>query len=134
MPDVNPTLNADAIFLSSDDAFSLHMADPIAAPRAMRGTTVVAGAKLVQMSIELAEVLHVNNQGAFVVQVTPATPAMRAGLKGGDVIVMAGTLQVTSPTTILQAMSAKMTRDPASHRIELTVVRMGKKRHVTLRR
>ena len=106
---------------------------PIAAPSTMRVTMAVAGASLARMNAGLAEVLHVQNQGVFVLEVTPATPAMRAGLRGGDVILKVNAILVNTPSTLLKTMSAKTAHDSADRRVALDVVRMGKERRLTLR-
>jgi S1-C subfamily serine protease len=60
------------------------------------GTSIVAGAQLMLMTKDLSEVFGVDH-GLLVLKVVPGTPAHRAGLKGGDVLLRANKLRLTSP-------------------------------------
>ena len=134
-PDVN--INSATLEIAADDVSQLpalsQMLIPIAAPSAMRITMTVAGASLARMNRDLAEALHVHNRGVLVLAVAPATPAMRAGLKGGDVILKVNTTFVNTPGTLLHTISSKTAHDSADRHVALYVVRTGKERMVTLR-
>ncbi|HEY5490797.1 MAG TPA: PDZ domain-containing protein, partial [Gemmatimonadaceae bacterium] len=66
--------------------------------------------------------------GVLVQRVAPETPAARAGLKGGDVIVEAGGRQVTSARLLQRLIS-----DTDARSLKLKVVRKGKARTVWLK-
>jgi serine protease Do len=88
----------------------------------------VAGADMGRMNADLADVLGIPNQGVFVLNVAPGTPAKEAGLKGGDVIVKADTLVVSSPVEVMKAIAVAGDRS-----VELRILRKGRSQKVTLR-
>jgi S1-C subfamily serine protease len=82
----------------------------------------VAGAQLVPLDNEgLREAIGVE-RGIFVVRVAPATPAARAGLRPGDVIIEVESREVTSVRTFARAM-----REAEEEKaVTLSVLRKGK--------
>lgn len=83
----------------------------------------LAGAQLARITAGLAQALRVRDGGILVVDVAPGTPAMRAGLESGDVIVRADSVAIDSPLQMVRAMEAATDR-----RLALEVLRRG---HVT---
>lgn len=84
------------------------------------------------VGIEMHEVTEVEaeapgvelGRGAYVSRVMPDTPAAKAGLKPGDVIVAIGDDAITGPDDLVQIVQAT----PVGHELEMTVVRGGKRR------
>jgi C-terminal processing protease CtpA/Prc len=88
----------------------------------------LAGASLVQIKGDLREYFGVE-RGALITQVAAGTPASRAGLKGGDVIVRAAGNAVRNPHDVQMAL------EQASEKRVMTVeiVRKKERRTVTIR-
>jgi serine protease Do len=97
----------------------------ISPPRA--ATFTLAGAEMARMNADLAETFAVEG-GVLVLRVLPGTPAARAGLRGGDVIVGAGGEEVEAPQELRDAMVAVGERGA----LALDVVRKGGKTRVKL--
>ncbi|HJU90303.1 MAG TPA: PDZ domain-containing protein [Gemmatimonadaceae bacterium] len=91
-------------------------------------TLPLAGASLVPIKGDLREYFGVD-RGALITQVAAGTPASRAGLKGGDVIVKAGSQRVSMPHDVQMAL------EQAAHRRAITVeiIRKKERRTVTIR-
>jgi serine protease Do len=89
----------------------------------------LAGAQLVPLNPDLAVALHVAGaKGLLVLQVVPGTPATRAGLRSGDVVLRADSVTIESPLTL-----AKVMRGAKGRALALTVQRGGETRTVSLR-
>ncbi|HEX8452576.1 MAG TPA: PDZ domain-containing protein [Longimicrobium sp.] len=87
------------------------------------GRRAVAGAELSELNPELARYFRVDD-GVLVLQVSRSTPAARAGLQGGDVIVRAGGRTVGSVADLRRAFGTQ----EGSVRVE--VVRQGQRRQL----
>jgi C-terminal processing protease CtpA/Prc len=87
------------------------------------GRRAVAGAELSELNPELARYFRVDD-GVLVLQVSRSTPAARAGLQGGDVIVRAAGRTVASVADLRRAFGD----DEGSVRVE--VVRQGQRRQL----
>jgi predicted metalloprotease with PDZ domain len=95
------------------------------APAMPRG---VAGAEFTELTPELAGYFPGAREGVLVIRVAPETPAARAGLAAGDVVVRAGTAATPDVRTLSRAVaSARGTELP------LEVVRKGKAQRLTLK-
>jgi S1-C subfamily serine protease len=79
----------------------------------------IAGAELTELSPGLSSYFEVA-EGVLVLRVTPASPAARAGLQEGDVIVRAGGIDVSEVQDVRRGFAA---RDGSS--VEVEVVRRG---------
>jgi membrane-associated protease RseP (regulator of RpoE activity) len=93
---------------------------------AMRG---VAGAELTAIEPELAEYFRNVRSGLLVLRTAPGTPADRAGLRPGDVIVEAQARRIDSVDE-LRSLLAR----PGPGPVELRVVRKGRVRELRIRR
>lgn len=87
------------------------------------GRRAVAGAELSELNPELARYFRVDD-GVLVLQVSRSTPAARAGLQGGDVIVRAGGRSVGSVADLRRAFGSQ------EGRVRLEVVRQGQRRQL----
>lgn len=94
------------------------------------GRRSVAGAELTEMNPELASYFG-TDQGALVLRVAPETPAARAGLQPGDVVLRADGAAVSSAVDLRRALVATPDREPRE--IELEVLRKGKRQEMRLR-
>jgi hypothetical protein len=92
---------------------------PIVFFSTQNGTTV-AGAEVLRLSAELRDVLDLDvRDGVFVVQVARSTPAERAGLRQGDVLLRAGGITLTTPLVLQRAVAAAADSGAGGIRIEL---------------
>ncbi|MCS6978109.1 MAG: PDZ domain-containing protein [Gemmatales bacterium] len=64
--------------------------------------------------------------GAWVREVTPDSPAAKAGLQNGDVVVKVDGKEIADPAALVEAISARKPGD----KIKLTVVRDGKEQEI----
>lgn len=91
------------------------------------GRRSAAGAELAEMNEGLRRYFDNVQGGALVIDVGPDTPAARAGLEAGDVIVRAGGREVNDPEDVRRAL---MEEEDGS--VALEVVRQGRRRELTL--
>lgn len=91
------------------------------------GRRSAAGAELAEMNEGLSRYFGSVREGALVIDVSPSTPAARAGLEAGDVIVRAGGQSVNDPEDVRRALMRS-----EDGRTELEVVRQGRRRTLTL--
>jgi serine protease Do len=98
-------------------------------------TTALAGAEMARVSKELGEVFGVE-RGVLILAVGQNTPAARAGLRGGDIILKVDGQDVAAPVQVL--LQLKRVKEQQLNRgdeqqLKLTIVRMRKTRQVTLK-
>lgn len=91
------------------------------------GRRAAAGAELAEMNEGLSRYFGGLTQGALVIEVAPNTPAARAGLEAGDVILRAGGREVESPEDVRRALTAAPEGE-----VVLEVQRQGRRRELTL--
>ncbi|MGI9078247.1 MAG: PDZ domain-containing protein [Gemmatimonadaceae bacterium] len=91
-------------------------------------STVVAGASLAAVREELGDYFGVSN-GLLVLRVAPGTPASRAGLRDGDVIMLANGEEIESVQELREAIGDARDRQE----MKLDVVRKREKIRLTLR-
>jgi Do/DeqQ family serine protease len=128
-----------AIFSRSGGSHGIGFAIPtnmvqvvIAAARA--GQTTVArpyfGARLQPVTAEIAESLNLKRPvGALVASVTPESPAARAGLRAGDLIVAVDNQSVDDPN----ALNYRLALRPIGGTANLTVERNGRQQTVPIK-
>lgn len=90
------------------------------------GRRAAAGAELAAMNEGLARYFGGQRSGALVIEVGPGTPAERAGLQPGDVIVRAGGAAVSGPDDVRRHLAGRAGSLP------LQVIRDGRRHDLTL--
>ncbi|HEU0301870.1 MAG TPA: PDZ domain-containing protein [Longimicrobium sp.] len=91
------------------------------------GRRAAAGAELAEMNEGLGRYFDGLTEGALVIEVAPNTPAARAGLQPGDVILRAGGREVDGPEDVRRALMAAEDGE-----VVLEVQRQGRRRELTL--
>lgn len=91
------------------------------------GRRSAAGAELAEMNEGLSAYFGGQREGALVIEVSPESPAARAGLQPGDVIVRAGGESVEDPADVRAALN----RSEAGH-VALEVIRQGRREELSL--
>lgn len=91
------------------------------------GRRAAAGAELAEMNEGLSRYFGNVRSGALVIDVAANTPAARAGLEAGDVIVRAGGRDVNDPEDVRRALMRA-----ENGRVALEVLRQGRRRELTL--
>ena len=87
------------------------------------------GVKIEPLTADLARQFRVQpNQGVLVAEVNADTPAARAGLQDGDVIVAFDGKAVQNP----RELQAVVERSPTNRPLPMTVVRDGRERQITV--
>ncbi len=112
------------VFASPDGVYTFRVEDHVAV--GLRG---VAGAELTALEPELAEYFRNADQGLLVLRIAPDTPADRAGLSPGDVVVAADGRRIESVAELRQILAL-----PEAGGVTLRVVRRGRVRDLTLPR
>lgn len=88
----------------------------------------IAGAELTRLNEDLRQLLKVDRDGLFVVNVVLPSPAAEAGLRGGDVIVSAGKVMLQNPGQLIRMMELAQDR-----MMRLQIVRKQKAQNIVLR-
>ncbi|HEX2209662.1 MAG TPA: PDZ domain-containing protein [Longimicrobium sp.] len=91
------------------------------------GRRAAAGAELAELNEGLARYFDGAESGALVIEVSPNSPAARAGLEPGDVIVEVGGRAVSDPEDVRRALIRE-----EDGTVALRVVRQGRRRELTL--
>lgn len=91
------------------------------------GRRSAAGAELAEMNEGLSTYFGGQREGALVIEVSPESPAARAGLQPGDVIVRAGGQEVGEPGDVREALNRA-----EAGQVALEVVRQGRRRELSL--
>ena len=92
------------------------------------GSRALAGAELTQINPGLGRYFH-TREGLLVLRVAPGSPAARAGLEAGDVVLRANAEEVET----LPELRRLVTR-ARGERVTLQVLRQGRRREVVLNR
>jgi serine protease Do len=106
---------------------------PILLPPALgygTGVYPFAGAEFTPLNADLCDVLGVKPEGVFVTNVQEDSPARNAGLHGGDIILKADNVKVSSPIDLVQAIRSA---DESDRTIVLLIMRKHKVQPLTLR-
>lgn len=94
------------------------------------GVYPFAGASFTQLNTDLCDVLGVKPEGVFVTNVVEGSAARNSGLRGGDIILRADNIKVSSPMDLVQAIR---TADEKDHRVDLQIMRKHQLQSLTLR-
>jgi S1-C subfamily serine protease len=93
-----------------------------------RGIYPFAGAEFTALNSDLSDVLGVKPEGVFVANVVEGSIAREAGLRGGDVVVMADKIKIENPNDLVRAI-----RSADDRSVTLQVIRKHKPQTVTLK-
>jgi serine protease Do len=93
-----------------------------------RGIYPFAGAEFTALNNDLSEVLGVKPEGVFVTNVVDGSNARDAGLRGGDVVVMADNIRIENPNDLVRAIRLADDRT-----LRLQIIRKRKPQTITLK-
>lgn len=93
-----------------------------------RGVYPFAGAEFTALNTDLSDVLGVKPEGVFVANVVEGSIAREAGLRGGDVVVMADKIKIENPNDLVRAI-----RSADDRSITLQIIRKHKPQTITLK-
>ncbi len=117
--------DSNAIHITSPNlSYTFRVEDHVAA--GLRG---VAGAELSALEPELADYFRNVDEGLLVLRIAPDTPADRAGLRPGDVVIAADGRRVETVAELRQIVAL-----PTANAVALRVIRRGRTLDLTLRR
>ena len=94
------------------------------------GRRAVAGAELTPLNPQLGDYFG-TDRGVLVLRVAPGTPAARAGLRAGDVVVAAGGAAVGSVAELRRTV--ERAQEAHTRSVELQVVRKGRTQKLEMR-
>ena len=92
-----------------------------------RGVYPFVGAEFTALNSDLCDLLGVKPEGVFVANVAEGSIAREAGLRGGDVVVMANSSKISTPNDLVRAI-----RDADDRTVKLQLIRKHKPEIVTL--
>lgn len=95
----------------------LGFAIPINLARSVANTLITQG-RMIHPYLGLQMVQHTGKDGALVQRVVPGSPADRAGLQQGDLVIAAGPDPVRQPADLLAAVEAATVGDPLALSVE----------------
>lgn len=93
-----------------------------------RGIYPFAGAEFTALNNDLSDVLGVKPEGVFVTNVVEGSIARDAGLRGGDVVVMADDIKIENPNDLVRAI-----RSADDRSVRLQIIRKRKPQTITLK-
>jgi S1-C subfamily serine protease len=93
-----------------------------------RGVYPFAGAEFTALNSDLCDVLGVKPEGVFVTSVVEGSTARDAGLRGGDVVVMADNIKIENPNDLVRAI-----RGADDRSVRLQIIRKHRPQTITLR-
>ena len=93
-----------------------------------RGVYPFAGAEFTALNSDLSDVLGVKPEGVFVANVFEGSIAREAGLRGGDVVVMADKIKIENPNDLVRAI-----RSADDRAVTLQVIRKHKPQTIRLK-
>jgi S1-C subfamily serine protease len=93
-----------------------------------RGIYPFAGAEFTALNPDLSDLLGVKPEGVFVTNVIDGSLARNAGLRGGDVVVMADDIKIENPIDLVRAI-----RTADDQTVKLQIIRKRKPGTVVLK-
>jgi S1-C subfamily serine protease len=93
-----------------------------------RGIYPFAGAEFTALNPDLSDLLGVKPEGVFVTNVIEGSIARNAGLRGGDVVVMADDIKIENPIDLVRAI-----RSADDQTVRLQIIRKRKPGTVVLK-
>jgi S1-C subfamily serine protease len=93
-----------------------------------RGVYPFAGAEFTALNNDLSDVLGVKPEGVFVTNVVDGSIAREAGLRGGDVVVMADDIKIDNPNDLVRAIRLADDRS-----VKLQIIRKRKPQTMMLK-
>jgi S1-C subfamily serine protease len=93
-----------------------------------RGVYPFAGAEFTALNNDLSDVLGVKPEGVFVTNVVDGSIAREAGLRGGDVVVMADDIKIENPNDLVRAIRLADDRS-----VKLQIIRKRKPQTIILK-
>ena len=93
------------------------------------GVYPFAGAEFTALNADLCELLGVKPEGVFVTNVMEGSLARTAGLRGGDIVLMADNVKIESPIDLVRAIRAA---DETDRRVVLQILRKQRTQTLTL--
>ena len=93
-----------------------------------RGIYPFAGAEFTALNSDLSDLLGVKPEGVFVTNVIEGSLARNAGLRGGDVVVMADNIKIENPIDLVRAI-----RTAEDQSVKLQIIRKRKPGTVVLK-
>jgi len=94
------------------------------------GVFPFAGMEFIALNQDIRELLGVKPEGVFVTNVVEGSPARMAGLRGGDVLLLANGAKLTTPIDLVQAISEA--QEAQNRTLNLRIIRNRKPRSLTL--
>lgn len=91
------------------------------------GVYPFAGMEFTALNEDIRDLLGVKPEGVFVTNVLEGTPARIAGLRGGDVLLIANGVRLVTPVDLVQAIS-----EADERRLNLRIIRKRKPQTLTL--
>jgi S1-C subfamily serine protease len=91
------------------------------------GVFPFAGMEFTALNEDIRDLLGVKPEGVFVTNVVEGTPARAAGLKGGDVLLLANGVKLVTPVDLVQAIS-----EAEDRKLNLRIIRRRKPQTLTL--
>jgi S1-C subfamily serine protease len=92
------------------------------------GVYPFAGAEFTAMNPDLSDALGMKQEGVFVTNVIRGSPAGVAGLRGGDVVLTADSIQLNDPMALVRAI-----RESNDRSIKLDIIRKKKAQTILLK-
>jgi S1-C subfamily serine protease len=93
-----------------------------------RGVYPFAGAEFTALNNDLSDALGVKPEGVFVTNVVDGSIAREAGLRGGDVVVMADDIKIENPNDLVRAIRLADDRS-----VKLQIIRKRKPQTIILK-
>jgi membrane-associated protease RseP (regulator of RpoE activity) len=94
------------------------------------GVYPFAGASFTQLNSDLCDVLGVKGDGVFVTNVVEGSVARNAGLRGGDIVLRADNMKVSTPIDLVRVISSADEKDRS---VDLQIMRKHQLQSLTLR-